>query len=154
MLDDHNAERRPLSFPERYTLDPVATHTLSEAWRDLFARLTGRGRSAAPQAEADPSPSRHDNLPEGLRAEAHAAFLSVEGEPRRALDAALAVMERRIATLQQAVGCYGEALKTIQVYAADETSRTTARAALRATPEKLAAAQPVPHFAGLGHRHA
>lgn len=156
MLDDRDIERSPLSFPERYAVDPAAASTLAEAWAALFARLTGRGRAAAPRDAAEDEAEgacRQEALSHGLRAEAQAAFRTVGGSPEAALDAALAVMEQRIAELQRAVCSYGEALKTIQVYSTDETSRGGARMALRAAPERLAAALPVPHLQK-ARRHA
>jgi hypothetical protein len=81
------------------------------------------------------------------RAHAHAAFRSVEGCERAALDAALAVVEAEVSRLRGTVLAYGEALKEIEVYGADPTARTTAAAALRRTPERLSAAAPVPHLA-------
>lgn len=163
MLDERDVERSPQSSqpeaapssptpssPERHRIDPLGAPGLAETWRELFARLTRRSRAIAPQAEA--APCGETGPCAGLRAEAQAAFRSVDGSSEAALDAALAVLERRINALQQAAGCYGEALKTIQVYSADEASRATARHALRAAPERLAAAQPVPHLAAPGRR--
>ena len=59
-------------------------------------------------------------------------------------------MEQEIAELRAAVRGYGEALKSIQTYAAEADVRDAARAALRARPQRLAAAPPAPRFAAGG----
>jgi hypothetical protein len=80
------------------------------------------------------------------RAEAHAAFRIVQGSEQAALDAALAVVEVEVARLRGAVLAYGEALKSIQVYATDEEARDTAATVLRKVPERLRASPPAPRF--------
>ena len=160
MLDDRNIDRKaPVSpkspvSPERHAIDPVAASSLAETWTALFARLTGRGRAAVP-AERAAAPAGQTGPETGssaLRAEARAAYRAVEGgAPEAALEAALGVMERRIAELRKAVLAYGEGLKTIEVYSADDASRAAARTALRAAPERLAVGAPAPHFAYGGH---
>jgi hypothetical protein len=129
---------------------------LNGAVRQLFARIapaidrpaarvpavwaTGAAGEAGPRDGA-PSPETT------RRAHAHAAFRSVEGSQRAALDAALAVVEAEVARLRGTVLAYGEALKEIEVYGVDPTARSTAAAALRRAPERLNAAAPVPHLA-------
>ena len=60
-------------------------------------------------------------------------------------------MEAEIALLREVVRDYGEALKSVQTYASEDSVRQTARAALRARPQRLAAAGPIPKLA-LDHR--
>jgi hypothetical protein len=122
---------------------------LNGAVRQLFARI-------APGAAGRPIPAvwetgaigRATPSPEqARRAQAHAAFRSVEGSERAALDAALAVVEAEVSRLRGTVLAYGEALKEIEVYGGDPTARSTAAAALRRAPERLDAPAPVPHLA-------
>jgi hypothetical protein len=125
---------------------------LNAAVRVLLARLshgvTPRPGWAGPEAGASRSVDADPRFEQRLRADAHAAFASVEGSPGAALDAALAVVEGEVARLRTAVLAYGEALKAIQIYGTDADARTTAAAALRRAPVPLRAAPPVPRFAG------
>lgn len=154
MLDERDTDRKTPVSPERYAIDPVAASSLAETWTALFARLTGRGKPAAPaERAAAPGTAGPELGSQGLRAEARAAFRAVGGgAPEAALEAALGVMERRISEQRKAVLAYGEALKTIEVYSADDASRAAARHALRAAPERLAAGAPAPHL-GYGDRY-
>jgi hypothetical protein len=119
---------------------------LPAAIRALFARLAGR----APAFEEAPAPldarvRRAHARQARLRAEAHAAFRSVEGPAAAALDAALAVLESEIARLSDAAEAYGEALKSVRTFDEDPAQRAMAAAALYAYPVPLAAPAPVPH---------
>jgi hypothetical protein len=132
MLDTHTRpETRPTALPA--------------ALRALLARLAGR----APAFADAPSPldarARRTLARQAkLRAEAHAAFRSVEGPAQAALDAALAVLESEIARLGDAAAAYGEALKSVRTYDEDPARRAMAAAALYAFPVPLAAPAPVP----------
>ena len=66
-----------------------------------------------------------------LRADAHAAYRSVEGGAEAALDAALAVLEAEWQATRAARDGYAEALKAIRVYARDSGTRALAERALR-----------------------
>jgi hypothetical protein len=152
-----------LDYSYRLELGPVAASVPAGAlWpkrapaapapgiRRLIDRLAGR-RNAAGSAETGPDGAGGDRpgSDPALRAQAQAAYRAVTGAGDRALDAALGVMEAEILRLRDAVEAYGEALKSIEVYAGDDSARAAARAALRARPQRLQAAPPVPrHTAG------
>ena len=108
------------------------------------------GRERRPLRDAadglDAGEDRDREAASTRRAQAHAAFRTVEGGEQPALDAALGVVEAEVARLRQAVLVYGEALKAIQVYGPDEETRVAAKAALRRAPERLRAAAPVPQL--------
>jgi hypothetical protein len=119
---------------------------LPAAIRGLFARLAGRTPAfeTAPAA-IDVRTRRALARQARLRAEAHAAFRSVEGPVPAALDAALAVLESEITRLGAAAEAYGEALKSVRTYDDDPAQRAMAAAALYAYPVPLGAPAPVPH---------
>lgn len=120
--------------------------------RALLARLVERRSLERRDPPANAAPGAGEPVNPALRAWAHAAYRTVAGAGEPALDAALAVMEDEIVRMRGAVLAYGEALKSIQVYANDDDARRTAYAALRARPERLAAAGPVPAEPA-GQRH-
>jgi hypothetical protein len=74
--------------------------------------------------------SSEDNHLRTLRANAHAAFRTVEGSPEAALDTALSVYETELRAARAARDSYAEALKTIQLYATDAGARSKAAQAL------------------------
>jgi hypothetical protein len=125
--------------------------------RGLINRLAGRPSEPVP-AETETSRDARDRAAAAgadaaLRARAEAAYRTVSGAGDGALDAALGVMEAEIGRLRDAVQAYGETLKTIEVYAGDDAARAAARAALRARPQRLRAALPVPRqITGRGER--
>jgi hypothetical protein len=142
MLDVHKTNPGPVTAIPPADSRPAVLPT---AIRGLFARLAGK----APAFEDAPAP--HDvrarrtlARQERLRAEAHAAFRSVEGPAPAALDAALAVLESEIARLSDAAEAYGEALKSVRTYDDDPAQRAMAAAALYAFPVPLRAPDPVP----------
>ena len=118
--------------------------------RGLMGRIAGWAAAPATDLPAFESGSEFPGRPieaaadATLRARAQAAFRTVDGAADRALDAALAVMEAEIAQLRDVVRDYGEALKSVQTYASEDSVRQTARAALRARPQRLSAAGPIP----------
>jgi hypothetical protein len=123
---------------------------LPAALRGLLTRLARRTPALeALEAPVDPVARRASVRRARLRAEAHAAFRSVQGPTPAALDAALAVLETEIARLTDAAEAYGEALKSVRTYDDDAGQRAMAAAALYAFPVPLRAAIPVPQF-----RHA
>jgi hypothetical protein len=150
--------------------NPQSSAGLNAAVRQLLARLS-QGAPARRAAPARPTRSigavwetRHGHRPpldeetgdakdafaarqaSARRAEAHAAFRIAQGSEQAALDAALAVVEAEVARLRDTVLVYGEALKSIQVYASDEEARGTAAVVLRKVPERLRASPPAPRF--------
>ena len=116
---------------------------LPAALRGLLTRLARRTPALeAPEAPVDPVARRASVRRARLRAEAHAAFRSVQGPTPAALDAALAVLESEIARLTDAAEAYGEALKSVRTYDDDAGQRAMAAAALYAFPVPLRAATP------------
>jgi hypothetical protein len=71
-----------------------------------------------------------DNHLRALRANAHAAFRTVEGSPEAALDTALMLYETELRAARAERDNYAEALKTIQLYATDAGARSKAAQAL------------------------
>ena len=143
MLDVHKEPGGLLTAPTPADTRPAA---LPSAIRGLFARLAGRAPvfEDAPAA-LDVRARRILARQERLRAEAHAAFRSVEGPAPAALDAALAVFESEISRLSDAAEAYGEALKSVRTYDDDPGQRAMAAAALYAFPVPLRGPAPVPH---------
>lgn len=118
------------------------------AFLDRFAgRRSGPGDAQAAPAGHGPARGSGEGGDPALRARAQAACRAVSGAGDRALDPALGVMEAEILRLRDAVQAYGETLKSIEVYAADDTARAAARAALRTRPRRLHAAPSVPRLA-------
>jgi hypothetical protein len=117
--------------PERPTGEPAATRG---GIRGLFARLgiavaAADGEDAA-RPEAPPIATSFENKARTLRANAHAAFHSVEGSGAAALDAALAVIEAEWHAARAERDSYAEALKAIRLYALDPQVRGVAKRAL------------------------
>jgi hypothetical protein len=141
MLDTHaTTAPHPAALP---------TAPLPTGIRGLFARLAGRSQATEPPPAALDLRARRLLARQGrLRAEAHAAFRSVEGSGSTALDAALAVLDSEIARLSDAAEAYGEALKAVRTYDDDPAQRALAASALYAYPVPLRAPAPVPHIPG------
>jgi hypothetical protein len=125
---------------------------LPAAIRAIFARLSGRmpaRRVDGPASRPDP---RSGARLQRVHAEAHAAFRSAERGGTGALDAALAVYEAEVLRWRTAAEAYGEALKAVRIYSRDPLLRSTAAAAMAATPMPMRRAQPVPKLALAGGR--
>ena len=75
------------------------------------ARRPHAGRAGRPRSALDANARRAAVRQARLRAQAQAAYRSVEGAGPAALDAALAVLEAEIARLSDTAEAYGEALK-------------------------------------------
>ena len=108
--------------------------SVRRAIRALFARL---GIAAATEEEAqrdrEPAPAvatSFENKVRKLRANAHAAYRSVDGAEASAIDAALAVVEAEWHAARLERDSFAEALKHIRVYAADPKLREMAGRAL------------------------
>ena len=100
--------------------------------RGLLSRL---GISAGDEGEearreAPALASSFENKVRLLRANARAAYNSVEGSSEAALDAALAVVEAEWQSARAERDSYAEALKAIRLYAADSQVRSLAKRAL------------------------
>lgn len=76
-----------------------------------------------------------------LRANAHAAYDSVQGSHRAALDLALSIHEAEIRELRARCGAQAEMLKTIRLYAQDRETRALATRGLDCCAQVLAACQ-------------
>jgi hypothetical protein len=101
--------------------------------RGLFARLgisLAADDSDAARPEAPAIATSFENKVRTLRANAHAAFHSVEGSGAAALDAALAVIEAEWHSARAERDGYAEALKAIRLYAIDPQVRGAAKRAL------------------------
>ena len=102
------------------------------ALRAWLARIAaGTPRSSRPRPWAPGLATGFENRVRALRADAHAAYHSVEGGADAALDAALAVLEAEWQSTRAERDGYAEALKAIRVYARDTGTRTLAERALR-----------------------
>jgi len=120
--------------------------------RALLARLAWRAPTwEAETPSVDPRLRRTHERQARLRAEAHAAFRSVEGSGPAALDAALSVLESEIARLSDTAEAYGEALKSVRTYDDDPAQRALAQTALYAYPVPLRTPAPVPHARAARH---
>jgi hypothetical protein len=115
---------------------PESALSVRRALRVLLGRLMSGGPEAAcgrAEERADGGPclsTRFENSVRRLRANAHAAYSSVEGPQSAALDAALRVVEAEWrAALAQRDG-YAEALKSIRLYAREREARLLAERAL------------------------
>ena len=112
------------------------------ALRAWLARLGTGGdprfvpTAPAARAEAPAVASSFENRVRRLRADAHAAYHSVEGGEGAAIDAALAVLEAEWQAARALSDGYAEALKAIRVYARDPGSRALAETALALRPEE------------------
>jgi hypothetical protein len=108
---------------------PAGARAALRAW---LARLAA-GQRIEPEAPELPGLATGlENRARALRANAHAAYRSVEGSEGAALDAALAVLEAEWQATRAARDVYAEALKAIRVYARDGGARALAERALRA----------------------
>src|SRR5262245_54471132 len=114
---------------------PAGARAALRAW---LARIAGD--ADGPGAAAPALATSFENRVRALRANAHAAFRSVEDNQGAALDAALAVLEAEWQATREARDGYAEALKAIRVYARDTGTRAIAERALRG------AAAPVHRF--------
>ncbi|MFO1105304.1 MAG: hypothetical protein U1E34_04340 [Amaricoccus sp.] len=76
-----------------------------------------------------------------LRANAHAAYESVQGSRHAALDLALSVYEAELRDLRAQCDAHAEMLKTIRLYARDGETRALAAKGLDCCAEVLAARQ-------------
>jgi hypothetical protein len=129
----------------RVEIDKVeATAPVRAALRSLFGRI-GRpvpsGSHDAFDDLADASgteqaalATRFENKVQAMRANAHAAFDSVQGSVHQAVEAALAVVEAEWRSCRSERDSYAEALKAIRVYAADARARELAEGALARRP--------------------
>jgi hypothetical protein len=115
------------SAPEKIAAAPVATR----GFRGLLSRL---GISAVDEeearSEAPAIATSFENKVRLLRANARAAYDSVEGNGEAALDAALAVIESEWLAARAERDAYAEALKAIQLYAAEPGVRGLAKRTL------------------------
>ena len=115
-----------------------ATATVRAAIRALFARLGAAapaiGEGGDGQADegraAPPVATSVENKVRLMRANAHAAYRSVEGAEAAAIDAALAVVELEWHAARAQRDSFAEALKSIQLYAEDAKARAMATQAL------------------------
>jgi hypothetical protein len=108
--------------------EPAGARAALRAW---LGRIAG-DPEARPAADAAPGlATSFENRVRALRANAHAAYRSVEGGEAAALDAALAVLEAEWQATRAARDGYAEALKAIRVYARDNGTRALAERALR-----------------------
>ena len=100
--------------------------------RGLLSRLgiPAEADGAETRREAPAIASSFENRLRLLRANARAAYDSVEGSRDAALDAALDVVEREWLAARAERDGYAEALKAIRLYAADPRVRGLARRAL------------------------
>ena len=100
-------------------------------FRGLLSRL---GISAAEgedaHGEAPAIASSFENKVRMLRANARAAYNSVEGSHEAALDAALAVIEHEWLAARAERDAYAEALKAIRLYATEPGVRNIAKRTL------------------------
>ena len=76
-----------------------------------------------------------------LRANAHAAYASVDGRHEAALDTALAVMEAELRAVSNRADAQAEILKQVRLYARDAESRALAKRGLESCAEVLACCQ-------------
>ena len=114
---------------------PLDAGSARAALRAWLARLgTGGDPHFAPEFEAGPEApgvaTSFENRVRRLRADAHAAYHSVEGTERAAIDAALAVLEAEWHAARALSDGYAEALKAIRVYGRDPGARDLAARAL------------------------
>jgi hypothetical protein len=100
--------------------------------RAWLARIAGTPEPAVPALPA--LATGFENRVRALRADARAAYRSVEGSEDAALDAALSVLEAEWQAARAARDGYAEALKAIRVYARDTGARALAERALRGRP--------------------
>lgn len=98
---------------------------------------TGPRDPAAEPEETAPTRS-HRAAAALRRANAHAAYASVEGTQEAALDAALAVVEAELAAMEIRCAAQAEALKRLRLYANDATTRALATKGLVGDAEILA----------------
>ena len=96
-----------------------------------------QGPAAFPEAE-EPSCRRRAEKARLRRANAHAAYDSVEGTHAAALDAAIAVIEAEYAALERRCAAQTEALKQLQIYGIDAATRKLATKGLNCDAEFLA----------------
>jgi hypothetical protein len=82
------------------------------------------------QPEAPAIASNKENCLRALRANAHAAFKSVQGTETAAIDAAVDVVAAELETVCSERAAYAEALKAIRLYAEDPRVRALAAGAL------------------------
>lgn len=95
-----------------------------------------RDPAAEPEETA---PTRTHRAAAALRrANAHAAYASVEGTHEAALDAALAVVEAELAAIEIRCAAQAEALKRLRLYANDAATRALATKGLVGDAEILA----------------
>jgi hypothetical protein len=116
---------------------PQEAGSARAALRAWLARL---GAGGDPRFDMEPRPeapgiaTNFENRVRRLRADAHAAYRSVEGAQGAAIDAALAVLEAEWQAARRLSEDYAEALKAIRVYARDPGSRALAERALAQQP--------------------
>jgi hypothetical protein len=121
---------------------PLDAGSARAALRAWLARLgTGGDPHFAPEsgtgpAEASGVATSFENRVRRLRADAHAAYHSVEGTERAAIDAALAVLEAEWHAARALSDGYAEALKAIRVYGRDPGARDLAARALALRPDR------------------
>jgi hypothetical protein len=108
------------------------------ALRALLGRRAAVDVDAATGLSDDTAPrlaSSFENRVRRMRANAHAAYRSVNGDPEAALDAALAVIEAEWHATRAERDSFGEALKSIRLYAQDRRARALAERALDSRSE-------------------
>lgn len=110
--------------------------------RAALGALFRRRGDAAEATPAEPAVPDAPALPDAFevrvrtqRANAHAAFRSVQGAPEAALDAALAVLEAEWRAAREASLRYADALKHVRLYSFDDASRRQAWLALEGADE-------------------
>ena len=89
-----------------------------------------KAKVAADEQEVPSIATRFENKVRTLRANAHAAYHSVQGGHEAALDAALEVIEAEWHAARAQRDDFAEALKSIRLYAQDRKSRVLAERAL------------------------
>ena len=133
-----------IEMPRPFAPDmPEAPSTVRAAIRALFARLgaaapaIGEARDGeADEGRAAPAvATSFENKVRLMRANAHAAYRSVEGAEAAAIDAALAVVESEWHAARAQRDSFAEALKSIQLYAEDAKARAMAAQALASRVE-------------------
>ena len=128
-------------------LSPELPGSVRSALRALFGRLGGDAvlapgtePAARPVTQPLASPCAHRR--QLLRANARAAYDSVQGSPQAALDAALAVVEAAWLEACEERNAHAEALKAIRMYSEDAKVRGIASASLTPCARGDAAATP------------
>jgi len=130
---------------------PEVPGSVRGALRALFGRLggdqvlsPGGEPAAAPQAPA--LASCLENRRQLLRANARAAYDSVQGTPQAALDAALAVLEAAWLEANEERDTHAETLKAIRMYSEDAKVRGIASESLTPCAKSRPAANLAPRF--------